>query len=297
MISKKYMLRPDEKVSLAKFPTRDSAAFDKKLCKQELMPANIELMQEYQKKLYAENKQALLIVFQAMDAAGKDGTIRHVMSGLNPQGTQVVSFKQPSAIELDHDYLWRIAKNVPARGNIGIFNRSHYEEVIITRVHDLLKQQQIPLDLIDAEVWQKRYRQIRDFEQYLFENGIHVLKFFLHLSKEEQAERLLSRILEKEKNWKFSSADIAEREHWDSYQEAYEQMLMNTSTDYAPWYLIPADQKWYSRYLVSEVIKNKLIQMDPKYPQLGEAELARLEEARLKLEADLAIYAEEKNKA
>lgn len=292
MNTKKYMVRANEKVSLDKFPCRDAAGFDKKVCKQELMPANIEVMQEYQKKLYAENKQALLIVFQAMDAAGKDGTIRHVMTGLNPQGTQVVSFKQPSAIELDHDYLWRIAKNVPARGNIGIFNRSHYEEVIITRVHDLLRKQQIPLALIDADIWQKRYRQIRDFERYLFENGIQVLKFFLHVSKEEQAERLLSRILEKEKNWKFSAGDIAEREHWDRYREAYEQMLMNTSTDYAPWYVIPADQKWFSRYLVSEVIKNKLIEMDPKYPKLAETELARLEEARIKLEADLAKYAD-----
>ena len=256
------------------------------------MPANIEAMQKWQERLYAEDKRALLIVFQAMDAAGKDGMIKHVMRGLNPQGTQVTSFKAPSLIELDHDYLWRIHKNLPSRGNIGIFNRSHYEEVIITRVHDLLSKRQLPEEALEGDVYGRRFQQIRHFEKYLYENGIHVLKFFLHLSREEQAKRLLARIENPDKNWKFSAGDITERAFWDQYQEAYEQMLEGTSTDEAPWYVIPADQKWFSRYLVSEIVKEKLEEMNPKFPTISAENQAALAQAREQLLEDLKLEVE-----
>lgn len=282
-----YRIDKETKVDLKERPTSRDKHFDKDVTKDVLMPENLEKMSALQERLYAENRQALLIVFQAMDAAGKDGAIKHVMSGLNPQGTQVVSFKQPSAIELDHDYLWRIHKNVPARGNIGIFNRSHYEDVIITRVHDLLAQTQMPASLIGEGIWQRRYRQICDFERYLTENGIRIVKFFLHLSEEEQAKRLLARIDEKDKHWKFSASDIEERKFWHRYREAYEHMLSKTSTEYAPWYVVPADQKWFSRYVISEVVRETLEDMNPKFPKLSEEEASRLDEAKQLLEASL----------
>ena len=243
-------------------------------------------MAALQEKLYAQNRHGLLIVLQAMDAAGKDGTIKHVMSGLNPQGTQVTSFKAPSSEELDHDYLWRISKALPRRGEIGIFNRSHYEDVIVARVHDLVSGSQLPQELVTPEIWEKRYRQIRDFERYLGENGIKVVKIFLHVSKEEQRERLLERISQPDKNWKFNSGDIDERRYWEQYQEAYEHLLNHTSTPEAPWYVVPADRKWFARYLVSEIVLDALQGIDPQFPELSDKEQAMLAECRDILEAD-----------
>jgi PPK2 family polyphosphate:nucleotide phosphotransferase len=249
---------------------------------------NIARLSELQDVLYAENKHALLIIFQAMDAAGKDSAIKHVMSGLNPQGTEVTSFKQPSSEELDHDYLWRSMKALPQRGRIGIFNRSHYEEVLIVRVHpEILQFQQLPdATRNDKNIWKKRFEQIRNFEQYLTENGIHVLKFFLNVSKEEQKKRFLKRINTPEKNWKFSATDAKERAFWDDYMQAYQEAIEATSTKNAPWYIVPADSKWFTRVAVSEIIAQKLESLDMKYPVLNEEHRKELLEAKKILESE-----------
>lgn len=282
----KYAVTGKAKVLTSDFDTRGGDGLDKKQVKQQLMPENIRKMAAMQERLFAENQHAVLIVLQAMDAAGKDGTIKHVMTGLNPQGTQVVSFKMPSSEENDHDYLWRVGKAVPRRGEIGIFNRSHYEDVIVARVHDLVRSSQIPEELITEDIWEQRYRQIRDFERYLGENGVTVVKIFLHLSKDEQRERLLDRILEEDKNWKFNPGDIQERRHWDKYQAAYEHLLNNTSTPEAPWYVVPADRKWFARYLVSEIVLKALEHINPRFPELSDEERALLAEGRRILEED-----------
>lgn len=274
---KAYRVKEGKSLNLKDFSTSEQEKVKKEDAEGKLMPDNIAEMQEWQAKLYSEDKQGVLIVLQAMDAAGKDGIIKHVMSGLNPQGTVVSTFKQPTVEELDHDYLWRIHREAPGRGTIGIFNRSHYEDVLVTRVHNLIDDGRLPEEYTH-DIWDRRFLQIRNYEQYLTENGIHVMKFFLHLSKEEQKERLLSRIENKNKNWKFSRADIEERRHWDEYQSAYEDMLAGTSTENCPWYVIPADQKWFARYLVSEILLEKFREMDPKYPELSEKELASLDE-------------------
>ena len=237
-------------------------------------------MTELQDKLYAMDKYSMLLIFQAMDAAGKDSTIKHVMSGLNPQGTQVFSFKQPSKEELDHAYLWRITKSLPERGRIGIFNRSHYEDVLVVKVHNLLKYQQIPEELIDDKIWEKRYNHINEFEKYLYENGTIVLKFFLHVSKDEQKKRFLERIDDPAKNWKFSTADVEERKFWKDYQKAYEEAISATSKKDAPWFIIPADKKWFTRLLVSEIIINKLESLNLKYPQLSKEQIAELQKSK-----------------
>ncbi len=281
---KQYLIKEKEKVDLAKRPTGRDEKVDKDEAVEKLMPQNLAAMAELQDKLYAQNRHALLIVIQAMDAAGKDGIIKHVMSGLNPQGVQVVSFKQPSSEELDHDYMWRVYKALPRRGEIGIFNRSHYEEVIVTKIHNLVASQQIPADLLDKNIWEERYRQMNDFERHLNENGIRVVKVYLHLSRDEQRDRLLSRIQEKDKNWKFSSGDVQERKYWDEYMKAYEDMMENTSTSRAPWYCVPADSKWFARFVVSQIVRQELEAIDPRYPELAESELAVLEECRLLLE-------------
>jgi PPK2 family polyphosphate:nucleotide phosphotransferase len=249
---------------------------------------NIARLSELQDVLYAENKHALLIIFQAMDAAGKDSAIKHVMSGLNPQGTEVTSFKQPSSEELDHDYLWRSMKALPQRGRIGIFNRSHYEEVLVVRVHpEILQFQQLPDKMrADKNIWKKRFEQIRNFEQYLTENGIHVLKFFLNVSKDEQKKRFLKRINTPEKNWKFSATDAKERLLWDEYMQAYQEAIEATSTKNAPWYVIPADSKWFTRVAVSEIIAQKLESLDMKYPVLNEEHRKELLEAKKILESE-----------
>jgi PPK2 family polyphosphate:nucleotide phosphotransferase len=249
---------------------------------------NVERLRRLQDVLYAQDKQSLLIVFQAMDAAGKDGAIEHVMSGVNPQGVSVVSFKQPSDEELSHDFLWRCAKNAPERGRIGIFNRSHYEEVLVVRVHpQILQGQHLPDEIKnDPHIWKKRFEQIRNFESGLAANGTRILKFFLNVSKEEQKQRFLSRIAEEDKNWKFSMGDVKEREHWDDYMKAYAEAIENTSTNEAPWYIIPADKKWFTRLAVSEVIVDKLESMDLHYPLVTEEHKAELAEAKKMLEGE-----------
>ncbi len=275
-----YIAKPKSKILLSKYSTKDTASLESKDDGKELLKKNIEKMIELQNKLYADNKYSVLLIFQAMDAAGKDSTIKHVMSGLNPQGTQVYSFKQPSKEEMDHGYLWRIYKSLPERGRIGIFNRSHYEEVLVVKVHDLLKYQRIPSELIDNKIWQKRYDQINNFENYLYENGTVVLKFFLHVSKDEQKERFLSRIDDQSKNWKFSTADIEERKYWDEYQKAYEDAINATSKKNAPWYIIPADKKWFARLLVSEIIVDTLKKLKLEYPELSKEQLKGLQKCK-----------------
>ncbi len=261
--------------------------FMKKKEAKERLAEGVQLLAEYQNKLYAQDNYAVLIVLQAMDAAGKDGTIRHVMSGLNPQGTQVYSFKAPSAEELDQTYLWRNFKALPERGRIGIFNRSYYEEVLVARVHPaILDNQKLPADLKDKKIWKRRYEEINNFEKYLVSNGTIVLKFFLNVSKEEQRRRFLERIEMPEKNWKFSSADLKERGFWDDYQAAYEDVFNNTSTEWAPWYVVPADNKWFTRLAVGTVIYSTLRGLKLAYPTVDEAKQQDLLKAKAELEAD-----------
>jgi PPK2 family polyphosphate:nucleotide phosphotransferase len=250
----------------------------------QLLSDGTALLASYQDRLAAQAADAVLVVIQAMDAAGKDGTIRHVMSGVNPQGVHVTSFKTPSAEELGHDFLWRHARALPARGEIGIFNRSHYEEVLIVRVHP---------DNLDAEkieptpdLWQRRYQEINDWERHLAANGTHLVKLFLNVSKQEQRTRFLKRINEPEKNWKFSAADARERRYWDDYQQAYAEMLTHTSTEWAPWYVLPADHKWFARVCAAAVIANTLIGIDPHYPVPDKAALQGLQQAKAELDAE-----------
>lgn len=268
---KKYRVKPNKKVDLEKFSTKKDDSYSKKEVKEEILPQNLEKMFEFQEKLYAENTRGILVVLQAMDAAGKDSLVKKVFTALNPAGCKVTSFKQPSTEELDHDYLWRITKATPAYGEVGIFNRSHYEDVLVTRVHNLVNKKN------DDDFWEKRFEDINAFEKYLDNNGIKVVKFFLHVSKDEQKERLLDRINLEEKHWKFAASDILERENWDDYHMAYEDMLEHTSTDYAPWYVVPADNKWYTRLVVSEVMLDLFKQLDPHTPKLSKEEESQLE--------------------
>lgn len=284
MNTEKYLVKEKKKLNLYDVPTSYHGKLEKKEVKEVLIPENIKKMREYHERLYAENNQALLIVLQAMDAAGKDSLIKHIMTGVNPQGTKVVSFKKPSENELDHDYLWRVAKNLPPRGEIGIFNRSHYEDVLVSRVHKLVLDQPLPKNLVTKDIWENRFEEINNFEEYLSNNGIKIVKFFLHVSKDEQKERLMERIDRPEKNWKFASSDITEREYFDDYMKVYADMLINTSTKKAPWYIVPADRKWFSRYLVSEVIVEKLKEMDPQFPELSKEELDSLDKWKKILE-------------
>jgi len=254
---------------------------------QEQLVTGIQELAERQDKLYAQNTHALLINLQAMDAAGKDSTIKHVMSGVNPQGVQVKSFKGPSEEELDHDYLWRNFKQLPRRGNIGIFDRSYYEEVLVVRVHpDLLDRQHLPPHLKGHDIWQRRYEEINNFEKYLTDNGIVVLKFFLNVSKETQKKRFLERVDQPDKNWKFSATDILERQHWDSYMDAYEEMLNHTSTSWAPWYIIPADHKWFTRLAVVSVINHTLEGLKLAYPEVSPEQKAALIKAKEAMEQE-----------
>jgi PPK2 family polyphosphate:nucleotide phosphotransferase len=253
----------------------------------ELLASGVELLAEYQSRLAAQDTYSLLVILQAIDAAGKDGTIRHVMSGVNPQGVEVHSFKVPSAEELDHDYLWRYARRLPARGHIGIFNRSYYEEVLVVRVHpQILAGQQLPPSARRGNVWSRRFREINDWERYLVDQGYHIVKLFLNLSKDEQRRRFLDRIEEPEKNWKFSAADVRERAFWDDYQKAFSDVLSRTSTEWAPWYVIPADDKPFARLAAAGVIANALIQIDPSYPTVSDEAKAALQVAKAELEAE-----------
>lgn len=280
MDTKKYFVKPGEKLDLLDIPTVPSKDVDKSIVKDKLLPENMIKMKELQEKLYAENKRGLVIVIQAMDAAGKDSMIKHALTSLNPQGTHVTSFKTPSEEEMDRDYLWRISKALPRRGDIAIFNRSHYEDVLVTRVHDLIDASQLPDELKNDEIWAVRYEQINNFEKYLYENGFYFLKFFLHISKEEQRERLLDRVNKPDKHWKFSYSDVEERKYFDKYMKVYGDVLKNTSKDESPWYIVPSDKKWYSRYLVSQIIVEKLQSLDPKYPKISEEQLKYIEEGR-----------------
>jgi len=253
----------------------------------EFLEEGVAMLAELQEVLYAQSNWGLLLIFQAMDAAGKDGTIKHVMSGVNPQGVDVFAFKSPSAEELAHDFLWRTNRCMPPRGKIGIFNRSYYEEVLVVRVHpEFLEKQRIPDSLRGNHFWKSRYEDISAFERYLARNGIAIRKFFLNVSKKEQKRRFMARLDVEEKNWKFSAADVKERKYWNEYQEAYEKMIRNTATDYAPWVIVPADNKWFSRLLVVATVVDALSSLDLEYPKLTAAQLTALKEARKQLEKE-----------
>jgi PPK2 family polyphosphate:nucleotide phosphotransferase len=284
----RFRVKEGAKLRLKDHPTDFSGDYKDKLAAKADLVKNVGRLKELQDVLYAQDVHALLLIFQAMDAAGKDGAIEHVMSGVNPQGCQVVAFKQPSAEELDHDFLWRCAKALPERGRIGIFNRSYYEEVLVVRVHpEILAAQHLPEDVKhDKGIWKKRFTHIRNFEENLAGNGTRIIKFFLNVSKEEQKQRFLARIDEKEKNWKFSLGDVRERAHWDDYMHAYEEAIEATSTDHAPWYIIPADKKWFTRLAVSEVIVRTLGSMDLHYPRVTREHEQELLEAKKALESE-----------
>ncbi len=278
---------PGSRVTLAKdYDPAFKAGWLKKWEGEQHQQMSVELLEEYQDRLAAQDTYGVLVVLQALDAAGKDGTIRHVMSGVNPQGVVVHSFKVPSAEELDHDFLWRYAQRLPARGEIGIFNRSHYEEVLVVRVHPhLLERQQLPPASMHGDVWKRRYHEINNWERYLVDNGFRIVKLFLNLSREEQRTRFLQRIDHADKNWKFSAADVTERSYWDDYQRAFSEMLTHTSTEWAPWYVIPADHKWFAHIAVGAVIVQTLMEIDPHYPAVDSEARRALREAGAKLEA------------
>jgi PPK2 family polyphosphate:nucleotide phosphotransferase len=284
---KRYRVEDGDKFRLADHDPADTAGLT--LDKTEARAAlsdGIQRLAEMQERLYAENRSSVLAVFQAMDAAGKDGAIKHVMSGVNPQGCQVHSFKAPSTEELDHDFLWRIAKAVPERGRIGIFNRSHYEEVLVVRVHpEFLEKQHLPKSAT-KDIWDQRFKSIRAFERHLVHNGTTVLKFFLHVSKEEQRKRFLARLDEPAKRWKFSMGDVAERKLWDKYMHAYEETIRHTSRPEAPWYVVPADNKWFARLVIAAAMVEVLEGLDPQYPKVEGAVLKELSSVRKALEAE-----------
>jgi PPK2 family polyphosphate:nucleotide phosphotransferase len=276
-LRKRYRVENGKKFDLSDFDPADTWKLKSKEHAQEWLEAGTARLSELQALLYAQNKWALLLIFQAMDAAGKDGTIKHVMSGVNPQGCQVFSFKVPSEEELNHDFLWRSSKCLPERGRIGIFNRSYYEEVLVVRVHpELLSHQKLPSSLISRSLWSERFEDIRSYERYLSRNGVLIRKFFLYLSKQEQKQRLLSRLDEPVKNWKFSLADLRERKHWKDYMQAYEDMIRNTASEHAPWHVVPADYKWFTRLVVAEVIVDALESLKLAYPQVDKAKRKEL---------------------
>ena len=284
MNTNRFRVRPGQRVDLRRYDTADTQPFANKQKASGRLERSLERMVALQDVLYADNRWSVLLIFQAMDAAGKDSAIKHVMSGLNPQGTQVFTFKRPSDEELDHDYLWRTTKALPERGRIGIFNRSYYEEVLVVRVHpEILGQQRLPGSLVTHRIWKNRYEDIRGFERYLARNGTLILKFFLHVSKEEQRRRLLERLDEPSKNWKFELADLGERDRWDDYMEAYEEALSATSTRHAPWFVVPADHKWFMRLVISEMVVAALEGLPLTYPKVSKAHLAELSAARKKL--------------
>jgi PPK2 family polyphosphate:nucleotide phosphotransferase len=283
-----FRVTPGSSVKLAKdFDPGFKAGIEKKKDGVDLLKGGIELLAEYQSRLAAQDTYGVLVVLQALDAAGKDGTIRHVMSGVNPQGVRVESFKIPSARELDQDFLRRYQERLPSRGEIGIFNRSHYEEVLVVRVHpENLLRQKLPVETREHHVWARRYEAINDWERYLSENGFRIVKLFLNLSREQQRIRFLRRIDLPDHNWKFSSHDVEERQSWDAYQDAFSEMFSHTSTTWAPWYVIPADRKWFARIGGAAVIVNALMEIDPQYPRVGEEQRRELLAAKEQLEAE-----------
>ena len=279
--AKPYRIEHGKKFRLKDHDPADTAKLHSQERAEELLAKGVARMAELQDKLYAQDRWGLLLIFQAMDAAGKDGAIKHVMSGLNPQGCQVYSFKTPSTEELDHDYLWRNMKCLPERGRIGIFNRSYYEEVLVVRVHpEILANERIPAPLVTKNIWEERFQDICSFERYLSHNGFLIRKFFLNVSRKEQRKRFLDRLQQPEKNWKFSAADLHEREHWDDYMDAYEEMIANTSTPHAPWFVIPADNKWFTRLAVAAAVVDALDDLNLSYPTVDQQKRKELEAAR-----------------
>lgn len=289
-LTSKFKIESNTKIKLADYSTKESFNYKKEDAVDTLNEFKSQ-MDELQEKLYATNRHSLLIIFQAMDAAGKDSAIEHVMSGINPQGCQVFSFKQPNSEEYEHDFLWRHNKALPEKGRIGIHNRSHYENVLVCKVHPeyVLKEgvrNYESVEDLDKEFWLNRYQSINDFEKHLHRNGTTIIKFFLNVSKEEQKERFLKRIDDPSKNWKFSSFDVEERSYWDKYMVAYEEAINQTSTDDAPWYIVPADKKWFTRIAVSKIIVDTLKALDLKFPEISDEETGKLEESRKKLESE-----------
>jgi PPK2 family polyphosphate:nucleotide phosphotransferase len=285
-LSELFRVTNGKKFRLAEVDPANTLDFDpeQKPEAESALAAGVKLLSKLQDKLYAQDRWSILVVFQAMDAAGKDGAIKHVLSGVNPQGCEVTSFKAPSVEELDHDFLWRCAKRLPERGRIGIFNRSYYEETIVVRVHpDYLAGQRLPTKVKPKELWKQRFEAISNFERHLTHTGTVVLKFFLHVSKEEQKKRFLERVEDPGKNWKFSLKDVSEREHWDKYMHAYEETIRHTSSRQAPWYVVPADHKWFTRLVVAAAIVERMNQLDLDYPTLNEEEFKELEQARANL--------------
>jgi PPK2 family polyphosphate:nucleotide phosphotransferase len=292
----RYRVKEGTKVNLKKYSTACDVVIDKAKVKSLYFPEVIEKVKDLQEKLYAQNTYGLIIVLQAMDAAGKDGTVNHVFANLDPGGVKVVSFKQPTSEEKDHDYMWRINKALPERGDIGIFNRSQYEDVIVTRIHDLIHKGQLPQDLIHKDFWEERYEQINNWEKYLHQNGFQMVKIFLHVSKKEQQRRLMDRIINQQKNWKFSMSDINERQYWDRYQELYEEMITKTSKEISPWYIVPADNKWYTRYVVALITLEVLKKINPQFPKLAPEVQKQLEQfKKLISEVDIKSLEEIKN--
>ncbi len=285
-IAQRYRVEDGKNFRLKDINPGDTGGLDKDGAK-DLLKDGVKSLSQWQEKLYADDRWSLLLIFQAMDAAGKDGAIEHVMSGVNPQGCMVTSFKQPSAQELDHDFLWRTTKALPERGRIGIFNRSYYEEVLVVRVHPkILDGQKLPKGLVTDRIWQERYESIRDFERHMARNGTAILKFFLHVSKEEQLQRFLDRIEEPGKRWKFSMGDVAERKLWDRYQESYEDAVRATAAPHAPWYVVPADKKWFTRLVVARAIVDTLERLNPQFPTVTGPALDELMKAREALVAE-----------
>ena len=286
MDTTRFRVRPGRSVNLHDYDPADTRPFKNKQKVAGQLDDDIARLVALQDKLYAHDRWSVLLIFQAMDAAGKDSAIKHVMSGLNPQGTQVFSFKRPSDEELDHDYLWRTTKALPERGRIGIFNRSYYEEVLVVRVHpEILARQKLPASLVTPHVWTERYEDINAFERYLARNGTLIRKFFLHVSKEEQRRRFLARLDDPAKNWKFESADLAERDRWDDYMKAYEQTLSKTSTIHAPWFIVPADHKWFTRLAIARLVVEGLESLDLAFPKTSQGHVRELAEARKRLES------------
>jgi PPK2 family polyphosphate:nucleotide phosphotransferase len=285
-LASSYRVDDGKHFRLKDFDPADTAHLHSKEEADEQLSKDIARMEELQAKLYAQDRWALLLIFQAMDAAGKDGTIKHVMSGVNPEGCQVYSFKEPSQVELQHDFLWRTTRQLPERGHIGIFNRSYYEEVLVVRVHPkVLDGEKLPPSLVKRDdLWKERFEDIHSFERYMARNGTVIRKFFLHLSKKEQKKRFLARLDEPEKNWKFSAADIHERDYWDDYQNAYEDAIRHTAAEHAPWYVVPADHKWFTHLVVASVIVETLAELDLSYPKVGVAQRKELQEARKTLD-------------
>ena len=288
-LARPYRVTDGRRFRLSSIDPGDTRGFDSKRRARERLERDIEILGELQEKLYAQNQWALLLIFQAMDAAGKDSTIKHVMSGVNPQGCQVYSFKAPSPEELDHDFLWRSTYRLPERGRIGIFNRSYYEEVLVVRVHpELLARQRLPAELMTRDIWRERFEDINAFERYLARNGVVVRKFFLHVSREEQRKRFLERLDEPEKNWKFSLDDVRERRHWDEYMAAYEDAIRHTSSPHAPWYVVPADHKWFTRLVVVSAILDALSSLNLAFPSVEPDRMKELEAARVALANEAA---------